>query len=228
MKNVVIIAKIVLVTGFLFVLSSCAPEKQTEQPVKKKMVIRVGLDYTGSYSLFKTGVDDLLSVVENLVPGTKICLRELSNDSYNTSNLIEVLTLPEINESSANPFSRKGKIKAKLENDQINAVKSELSFIISKLRSKKYNRTDIDGFLLNCIENLKKDEETVILIVSDLEQNMNKYSKYLKPKTLQGVKVFVLAFQNKDPKTRKTWSEKFEYLGADYSFLEPRDKLVIY
>ncbi|NUN08668.1 MAG: hypothetical protein HUU54_05770 [Ignavibacteriaceae bacterium] len=188
---------------------------------KPKKVVRIGVDFTGSYHLFENGKDDLMNSLDNLPPGSTIILRELSGNSYGSSNLIETFIVPDISGGSINPFSRKAKLKSKIENAHIDSIRQMINERCSIIKSKNYSRTDIDGFLLYCKENINLNDDNIIILISDLEQNVETFSKYLESMSLAGVAIHILSFESKRPETRKLWEDNFSKLGANYIFHEP-------
>ncbi|XPS87123.1 uncharacterized protein Dvar_51410 [Desulfosarcina variabilis str. Montpellier] len=209
-----------MIIGLLIGLIVCvsdsmsAPESQT-----KSRVIIMGLDDTGSYTLWEDAKKFAAMIVFQMVPGDIFYLRRITATSYSDDCTLFRLELPEAQViESNNPYDRVAKKKRKIAAYRIHHLKKLALREIAMLQTTGAKKTDIQGFLAVATEKFAAQDSNhhrLLLIASDLQENV----RYAPELNLKDVRVAVVGFQplpnpKKTQNLKKYWTKYFSNLGA--------------
>ena len=193
--------------------------KANQQQMQSERIIVMGIDDTGSYSLWDQAKNIAVQIVIQLEPGDVFYLRRITGASYADEVTIFRLELPRIDQSRpTNPFDRRAKSLRKVFATRVQHLKEEAIERIANLQSTKARSTDIFGFVAVASEKfslLDKQFDRVLVIASDLQDNVH----YEPDLDLSGASVGIVGFQAmQDPKgtqqLKNRWHDLFSNAGA--------------
>jgi len=184
----------------------------------------MGIDASGSYAYKDEAISVVEIVLSAALPGSLISIRIISEDSYLAKNGILTAKTPSfLRVDRPNPFKQNREKAAQLKAKQDKWKQELLNQVASGLHHSAL-KTDLPGFLLICSERIKdrKPKKAYIVILSDLESNVNKHSKFLQNDSLEGADILVALYDHKKPETKICWTQNFMNWGASrVCFLAP-------
>jgi hypothetical protein len=209
-----------------------AQAAQTPQNQSKPKTVVVGLDKTGSYDIAKAGREQTARLLFSSACQCDVWyFRWIERNSYNDSASIFTLRLPEIPSKPDNPFDRRALAAWQAKMASINSLKRQAAQRLVDLRPEpdsSTRMTDVWGFLAKALEllaNVPDGREKVIVMASDLEDNMGRRV----PLNLKEVRVVVLALQSgnepaKAQRKKEFWAKVFKDSEAlNVRFLDPSE-----
>lgn len=233
--------KLILLGVFaMILLVGCGDEKsgfaesaKSNSEGKPKNVIVVGIDESGSYKLWNPVKKTIMSLIRQLEPGDILYLRRINAASYLDDCIIFRLEIPKLTgPKNINPFNRKEKIYRASLIKHINLLKEEACQRFSQVKFTNSKYTDIYGFLAAASDRFNlapKKSQRILLIASDLKDNVGQKAKY----DLTDTYVAVIGFQSsKNPaetrKHKEHWTQKFTAAGAEkVIFLSVEEKFSV-
>jgi len=212
--------------------SAQAAQNMQNQTQPKPKTVVVGLDKTGSYDIAAAGREQAARLVlASAEPGDTWFFRWIERDSYNVQAAIFTLRLPFLPQKPENPFDRRSRAAWQMKMASINNLKRQAAQRLIALQPEpgySTKMTDIWGFLAKALEllaNVPDGGEKVIVMASDLEDNMGRRV----PLNLKRVHVVVLALQSgnepaKAQRKKEFWTNAFKDSGASFvRFLDPSE-----
>jgi len=192
-------------------------------------LVLCGIDGSRSYDYLEASKDKFRNFVNLLPAETSVCIRWITEDSYQPSNAIITLNLPSIKrERDLNVFDKRKKILLALQRKKLQSAKEEILMRINRAQNPSSGYTDILGFLVLCAERISQENgrEVYIIISSDLKNNVDKYLRFLKKDSLINSHIYVLAYEHTDPKSRIDWTDQFTKWGAkEIRFFAPDEEM---
>jgi len=192
-------------------------------PPAPPALVMAAVDGSRSFGAFVPGaVLRWESVLKQIPPGSTVYLRWLTSDSYPATNAIAVATLPlPPPNSSSNPFARRGRAVLAQAQQHRAAAETALIEALAQTPTPRSQRTDLDGFLVVCAERFaaKPNVPHLVVVFSDLDANVSRYSKMLSSTALAGATVLVVSYQPASPNARAVRLAQFRRLGATMVYL---------
>jgi len=213
------LSSLFLICVILIFINSCSSEagNTSALSISNPPYSICGIDGSGSYNFHEASKEKIQTLINHLPPGSTISIRWITTDSYLPSNSILTETLPVVDTNQdINVFNKKEKIMKIVERKRLDEARDELISQVNQTQRPKSDHTDIFGFLVVCAERLKVaiDRDFHIVICTDLENNVDKYRKFLNEKSLDGTMIHILAYEHTDPQSRIVWTDHFLSWGA--------------
>jgi hypothetical protein len=173
--------------------SSGSPSRPAEGSVPQPILVIVGIDGSRSYDFQSQAVKSIPGILDELPPGSRVVAWWISGDSYLPENSIITDTVPEAPVLRAdNPFDKRARVARTRNQEDLAAWRKSVVDAVAGKRSPRAEFTDIHGFLLLASERLA-DWKGVgrVVIFSDLQNNVDRHTRYLQEKMLRGAPVIV-------------------------------------
>lgn len=190
-----------------------------KKEIPKPPVVFIGIDGSGSYDFFDKGKAQVKRLIGFTPPGTHVFIRLITSDSYLDNNFIVTKQVPmDLSNTEENPFDPREKLKKRIYQEKIKKIKNELLTRVLETQYPRSPFTDIYGFILyvqdKVVESKSNGNEIYMIILSDLENNVDKYRNWLEKNSFTGAKVYLCVYQQTTPANRCKWMEIFKELGA--------------
>lgn len=194
-------------------------ENSLQKKIPKPAVAFVGIDGSGSYDFFEKGKSQVKRLVKLTPPGTHLFIRLITSDSYLDKNSIVTKQVPmDLSNIAENPFDPKERVRRSIYQNQIKNAKHELLTRVLKTQYPNSRRTDLYGFILyvqeKIVEFKNNENEICMIILSDLENNVNKYKEWLEKNSFTGINVYLCVYQQTTPANKRKWIKIFQELGV--------------
>ncbi len=142
-------------------------------------------------------------------------VRFITGDSYAPENLLATAVLPRLGPLSRNPFDVHAREQDRASKLAYTSAISRVVEAIDGTPSPRARHTDILGFLVVAAERSRNATgRPVVVLASDMVNNVEKYRPYLGATAFSGCRVLVLACSSPTPALRNTWEAAFRGWGA--------------
>ncbi len=195
------------------------PTAAAEKPAKPGLHI-IAIDGTRSYNFLDRAKALTCEYIKSAEPGSVIVVRWITADSYQPDNSIITDRLGEPRppeDPSSNPFDPKGRLDLRIFESRLTEARNRIIAAVTSARTPGAGYTDPYGFLLVASERirlLEPGQAAHIVIASDMRANRFQHERFLRPDSLKGASVRVIAFEQHDPQLRGRWERKFSSWGA--------------
>ena len=196
-------------------------------------VIVFGLDETGSYSFRNKAITIANSVIVGMKSGDVFYARRITHKSYDDTNAVFRLEIPEIGNPPANRFDPRARYAWQKKVKKVFILKSRAIGVLSKLGAVKAPMTDVWGFLAAAADRIQAEHgpnlQPVIIVTSDMKDNCHRKIQL----DLKGAAILIAGFESgKDPqkaqRIKSDWEKTLKKCNAgSVTFLPPDCKLAL-
>lgn len=210
--------------------ASAVPIQATEEAPERTQCraprhIVAGVDRSGSFDGLRHSLDELAGLIErSACPGDTVYVRFIEENSYRPEAAIATLTFTEVPDrpdAAAHVFDQRNH-RLQVEHwmraaQRFAQERRDAGTLLRELHPIQAGGTDVVGFLVKADEllgNALGGEERIVLMLTDLQENMDRQAHY----TLPGATIIVLAFEGERveeaPALRAMWVDALRASGA--------------
>lgn len=191
-------------------------ERSAPSVALSPVTLIVGLDGSTSYAAeLGRARQQLGALVRQLPPGSDASVRWITGDSYLSRNVIASALLPNVATEGSNVFDIRARKHARATRQTYADAIEAFVQTIDDAPPPSARATDILGFLVVASERARSAaDQPVVVLVTDLVNNVETYRLDLGPASLHGCRIVVLGCAAPTPAVRARWKTAYLNWGA--------------